>query len=88
MTYRVYYSKESVKYLSRLTPSSIKRLFSRIEKLAKNPFADDNNIAKLTGTKSSYRIRIGDTRVIYYIDREKRVIYITKIAPRGSVYSH
>jgi len=87
MKYTVFYSRESEKYLRRLTPTSLKRILSRIEKLAENPFEADNNIVKLVETESSFRLRIGDIRVIYYVDIKKRSIYINKIAPRGSAYS-
>lgn len=87
MKYIVFLSRVSEKYLTRLTTSKAKRIIAKIEKLAENPFEDDNNISKLTGTASSFRLRLGDIRIIYNIDREKRVIYINKIAHRGSAYS-
>lgn len=87
MAYTIFYSRLSEKYLSRLTLSNANRILNRLESLANNPHKPDNNIVKLQGTISSFRLRIGDIRVIYLLDEENRIIYVTKIAPRGSAYS-
>ena len=56
----------------------------RIRLLTINPFAGD--IKPLKGTKSTYRCRIGDFRIIYTIDKAIRLIAITAILPRGEAY--
>ena len=85
--FKVVFSRVSEKYLSRLTPSKEKNILSRIEKLSVDPFVMDNNIVKLEGTKRSFRLRMGNIRIIYAIDKEDQQIFINKIAPRGSAYS-
>ncbi len=87
MKYFVLYSKQSEKYLSRLTKSKTITILNRIEFIASNPSKPDNNIRKLIGTSSSYRLRIGNFRVIYHLDAGNKTIFITKIAPRGSAYA-
>lgn len=87
MSYTIYYSKQAQKYILRLTPVKAKSILARLKFIAENPVKPDNNIVKLVGTKSSYRLRVGDLRIIYYLDIEKTSIYVVKIAPRGSVYS-
>ena len=87
MAYSVLYSSQSEKYLTRLTPSKSKRILTRIENLSKNPFETDNNVVRLSGTDTSFGLRIGDIGIIYFIDLENKSIYVTKIAPRGSAYS-
>jgi mRNA interferase RelE/StbE len=57
----------------------------RIEQVAVDPFASISNAKKLQG-RSGYRLRIGDWRVIYEINRDEVVILVLKIAPRGEVY--
>ena len=37
-------------------------------------------------TQSSYRIRVGDYRVIYEIEDAIRVVSVTKVGPRGGFY--
>jgi len=52
-----------------------------------NPFKQDNNIKKLSGTISSYRLRVGDIRIIYELNMQVKTIFVMKIAPRGVVYN-
>jgi mRNA-degrading endonuclease RelE of RelBE toxin-antitoxin system len=33
-----------------------------------------------------YRVRIGDYRIVYEVDKENKLIMITKIFPRGKGY--
>jgi len=40
---------------------------------------------KLQG-RPGYRLRVGDWRVIYEIGKDRVVIIVMKIAPRGEVY--
>jgi len=87
MEYQIFYSRAAEKYLLRLGRSQITTILKRIEYVSSNPFRQDNNIVKLKGTASSYRLRIGDIRVIYQIDIRTKTMYVVKIAPRGSVYS-
>ena len=41
---------------------------------------------KLTGTKSIYRIRIGDWRIIYEINDDAAMVFITTVAHRSQAY--
>jgi mRNA interferase RelE/StbE len=64
------------------------RLFARIDRkiLA---LADDPRPAgskKLKGYKDSWRIRIGDWRVVYIVDDPARLVTVTRIAHRREVY--
>ena len=87
MSYKIFYSSQSQKYLLRLTGSKSSSVLKRIENIVDNPFKIDNNIVKLVGTISSYRARIGDIRIIYQLDHKTKSIFVAKIAPRGSAYS-
>lgn len=86
MIYKIYYSSFSEKYLLRLNKFKAESILKRIQYVALDPFKIDNNTIKLSGTTSSYRLRIGDIRVIYELDTKNKIIYIAKISPRGSVY--
>ncbi len=57
----------------------------KIKKIAVDPFAVHSNVTKLHG-REGYRIRIGDWRVIYKIQKDKLIIIVVKIAQRGEVY--
>jgi mRNA interferase RelE/StbE len=38
------------------------------------------------GEQPGYRLRVGDWRVVYLLDRERIVIQVIRIAQRGEVY--
>jgi mRNA interferase RelE/StbE len=64
------------------------RLFARIDRkiLA---LADDPRPAgsrKLKGYKDSWRIRIGNWRVVYIVDDPAKLVTVTRIAHRREVY--
>ncbi|MFY9270571.1 MAG: type II toxin-antitoxin system RelE/ParE family toxin [Candidatus Manganitrophaceae bacterium] len=63
-------------------------LFARIDRkvmvLAEDP--RPAGCKKLRGYKDLWRIRIGDYRVIYFIDDAKQYISIVRVAHRREVY--
>ena len=83
--YRVRYRSSAVKILRRMPSNVVKTVVGKINQLAENPYAPNNNITRLTG-ESGYRLRVGDWRVLYEIDDDTLVIEIIKIGPRGGVY--
>lgn len=87
MAYKVLYSPQAEKYLARLTSSKAASILKRVIYVTSDPFKTDNNIVRLSGTVSSYRLRIGDIRVVYELNAKSKIMYVVKIAPRGSVYS-
>jgi mRNA-degrading endonuclease RelE of RelBE toxin-antitoxin system len=45
------------------------------------------NVRPLTGRlKGDYRLRIGDWRLLFTPDKERKMIYIYAILPRGDAY--
>ena len=83
--YRIRYRSSAVKILRRMPSNVAKTVVGKINQLAENPYAPNNNITRLTG-ESGYRLRMGDWRVLYEIDDDTLVIEIIKIGPRGGVY--
>lgn len=84
--YKITFTKQAFQKLKKL-PKNLQRIIrKRIEDLAKDPYAPNNNATKLQGI-DGYRLRVGDWRVIYHIDNNQLVIEIIKIASRGEVYS-
>lgn len=67
-------------------PRNAARLvMEKIEALAADPMAPNNNVKKLTN-HPGYRLRVGDWRVVYMIHEQALLIAIVRIAPRGKVY--
>jgi len=82
--YEILYSKQSIKTLRKLPKNISNRIRINITELANNPFKKTQT-KSLNGTGIS-RLRVGDWRIIYSINKNKLEIWIIKIAPRGKVY--
>ena len=82
--YSVQFVRSARKELERLPDSVLARVFARIEQLAETPRPP--GCKKLRGARDLWRIRIGDYRVIYFLDDAQRVIEIRAIGDRKDVY--
>ncbi|AWI55819.1 type II toxin-antitoxin system RelE family toxin [Sinorhizobium fredii] len=78
------YTREALKTLTQIPANVAKRIRSKIEQYASDPASLANNIKALKGLQGTYRLRVGDWRVIFTEDGE--IIAIKKIAPRGGAY--
>jgi mRNA interferase RelE/StbE len=83
--FRIEYSRDALRALLRM-PSNMARLIrTKVEQLAADPAAPNNNVKRLKGM-DAFRLRVGDWRVVYEIDRRMIVIVVIRIGPRSSVY--
>ncbi len=83
--FNVEYTKEARKALKSLPAGTSRIIREKIEHLAVEPFAVNNNVKKLAG-RPGYRLRIGDWRVIYEIQEQRVVILVLAIGARGGIY--
>ncbi len=83
--WQITYHKSAVRALGRMPRNVARRIRDRIEQLAQNPYAPDNNVARLQG-RDGYRLRVGDWRVIYDLNDDQLIVLILEIGSRGSVY--
>lgn len=84
--YNIEFSRKAAKYYQKADTIIAKRLNLAFSKLAEDPF-QQYNIKRLSGElKGSYRLRLGDMRIIYSVDEEKNIVYIENIGFRGDVY--
>jgi mRNA interferase RelE/StbE len=60
------------------------RIRRKLDELARDPMHAPN-VKKLV-EHPGFRLRIGDWRVLYLLDRKRVVIHVVRIAPRGEVY--
>ncbi len=67
--YRIRYRSSTVKIFQRMPSNVAKTVVGKINQLAENPYAPNNNITRLTG-ESGYRLRVGDWRVLSKSDME------------------
>jgi mRNA interferase RelE/StbE len=59
-------------------------MLASIETLAFQP--RPRRSQKLTGSESSYRIRVGDYRILYEVDDQSRIVSVFAIGHRREVY--
>lgn len=85
LTYKVKFSKKSIKFLSKQDRKTREKVKNHIWKLSENPFKL-NNVKVLRGDMEDYRLRIGKIRVIYKIYNDVMVILIAEIGYRGDIY--
>ncbi len=75
--YKIEWKEHALQNIEKLESSITKRIFKKIEELSENPFSKD--IKRLKGS-NDFRLRIGDYRVIFSI--EKETIIILKVGHR------
>lgn len=83
--YRIVVEAEAAKGLQRLPRNVGRLIWSKIEQLAADPHAPNNNVKRLKGV-AAYRLRVGDWRVLYRLEDEQLVVSVLKIRPRSSAY--
>ena len=70
--------------LKKLDRSVVPRIVEAVGRLAKNPFPQ--GCRKLKASGQSYRIRVGDYRVVYDVAEERRAIQIIRVRHRKDAY--
>ncbi|MEW5759478.1 MAG: type II toxin-antitoxin system RelE/ParE family toxin [Candidatus Thermoplasmatota archaeon] len=76
------------KDLSSVPKHIVKAFLRALDELEKNPFRarPKMDIKKLVGHEGTYRLRIGDYRVLYYVDSIELKVFVTAIKHRKKVY--
>jgi len=72
------------KDLRQLPPQEIARIIEAVAALAALPFPHGS--LKLAGSDHTYRIRIGDYRVVYEVVTELKLVEIQRVRHRKDVY--
>lgn len=83
-SYRIEWKRSAEKELRRLPKGMIGRVVSAVTSLAKHPYP--SGIRKLVGSHSSYRLRVGEYRVIYTVEEDRLIIEVVRIGHRREVY--
>jgi mRNA interferase RelE/StbE len=82
--YQVVVERSAEKDLKRLSTDIRSKVFTAIQGLSKTP--RPTGCRKLAGSKSDWRIRVGDYRVIYEITDQIRVVRVNRVRHRRDVY--
>jgi mRNA interferase RelE/StbE len=82
--YTITFARSARKELEALDGQLIRRIFPKIEALAKDP--RPRGCRKLQGESNLWRIRVADYRVLYAIDDSNNTVDITAVRHRSDAY--
>jgi mRNA interferase RelE/StbE len=86
VSYSLEIVRSAQKDIKKLPAEFRPRVIKDINRLAHNP--RPIGCEKLKGSKSSYRIRLGDYRVIYKITDTRLIISVVRVAHRREAYKN
>lgn len=84
--YTLLITPDAIKTLKRMPANTARLIRSKIDRVAQDPMAPNNNVRALQG-RDGYRLRVGDWRVIYELNHDRRTLTVLRIGPRGGVYA-
>jgi len=84
MAYSVWILPTAQKELARLPNRVQHRMIDRLDSLERQP--RPHGIQKLKGDLDNYRIRVGDYRVLYRIDEDRKAVFVYAVGHRKDVY--
>lgn len=86
MKYKVIVHKRAARYLKGLPEFQKQRIIQSLREL-ENGITGKMDVKSMAGEwKGYYRMRIGDIRVIFWIEHKLKTIYVDHIGSRGDVY--
>ena len=82
--YRIVWKNSAKKELKKLDRQAIPSIISAVSMLAEIQFP--NGVKKLQGSQHTYRIRVGDYRIVYSVEEQVLLIEIIRIGHRKEIY--
>ena len=83
-SYKIEWKNSAYKELQKLPRPMITRVVAAVSELSNEPYP--HGVKKLVGSEFSYRIRIGDYRVVYEVFENRLIIEIIRVRHRKDVY--
>ena len=85
MSYHIEWEQDASDALDKLAPNIIQRILLRITWLSMN-FDNVRPQALARSLKGYFKLRVGDYRVIYTVNREDRLLVIEDVGHRRDIY--
>lgn len=82
--YRIEITAPAARQMRRLPKADKAKILNKIELLAINPLP--SGVKKLADEENTYRIRVGDYRIIYEIYSGELTVFIVRVKHRRDVY--
>jgi mRNA interferase RelE/StbE len=76
--------KRAEKGFKKIPTDTVKRLITKIKRLRNDP--RPSGCRKIEGAENAYRIRLGDYRIVYEIDEDKKQIIVFAVGHRKDIY--
>ena len=83
-SYKIEWKRSAEKELRAIDKQYIPKIIEAVESLAIDPFPSQSR--KLRDVEKSYRIRVGNYRVVYQVDVGEGIITIYHIRHRKDIY--
>ena len=84
--YAIEFRKSAHKEFLDCEKSLQSRIVEALQTVAANPFSELIQIKKLKGAVHLYRVRLGDWRLVYELNTDKKQLIVVKIGHRKEVY--
>ena len=84
--YRIEFARKAAKFYKRVDAVTARRINNILNRLEENHFSLPNTKHLKAELAGSYRIRMGNIRIIYSVNDTDKIIYIEVIGFRGDVY--
>ena len=83
-TFRIEWKASALRELKNIDRQDVSRVVAAVGTLADNPFP--GGVRKLQGAEHTYRIRVGDYRIVYEVYHDSVRIQIIRVRHRRDVY--
>lgn len=80
------WSRAAIKDLRRMPRPVAEAFRAALQEIAAEPFGKHPNVTALQGFKDGFRLRRGDWRAVYRLDRDQKALIVERVRPRGDVY--
>lgn len=82
MKYQIKIEKDAQKFLKKLPRPDETRVLKAIAKLP-----DEGDRKQMKGHPGSFRLRVGDYRIIYTVDNGQLIVRVVDAGNRGQIYN-
>jgi mRNA interferase RelE/StbE len=83
-SFRVEWKPSTKKDLRKIPPGQVRSILEAVVCLGEQPWPVGSQ--KLQGTEGTYRVRVGDYRIVYTVSRDAAVVTIIRVRHRRDVY--
>jgi len=82
--FRIQWRNSTKKDIRSLPRQEVTRIVAAVSQLAHDPLP--NGSQKLAGSERTYRIRIGDYRVVYEVFSDSNIVEVQRVRHRKDIY--